>query len=389
MAETYLITFKPVGRFYFGTSQSFSEGFFARSSHFPPQTTLLGALRFSLLKQNNLLDGGNRYPKKNGAGVVDDVKKLTGEASMQSINEEVGSGNYFGTIKKISPVFICQQKTGDPFPKDFFFPVPFDVIYKRYENERDENGEKKIIGLERIFVNEYSDKSGIYSAKRTKEFSADSLGNNLFWETYFNNNNLELSHTIRYKEVFVDDSQPGISRERENIATKRTAIEGKFYIKKDYRLHKDFSFGIVVHFTQEFNLKNDDVFLGGERSLFKMTFIKINEQNIGVLQNHSIMKRFLGEKDFGDFDGSKKINLEKESKLVFISPFFGAGKIDGVAHSVINEIYSPRMIGADSRKTDTYNVIPSRSIIYTNGVLKIENTFPMPKLMGYNFAIKF
>lgn len=384
MAEKFLITFKPIGRFYFGTSRSFAEGFFTRSSHFPPQTSLLGALRYTLLKQNNLLDDKNRYPKKNGSKVLDEVKELTGEAAMKSIDEKVKNKNYFGILKKISPVFICQQISSDPFPKNFFFPVPFDVIYKRDENNRDESGEKKIIGLERIVFNPLSGNIETYTTKRTKEFSAESLGNNLFWDAYFNNKNLDLKYSLRHKDVFVDDSQPGIERDNN-----RTTVKERYYIKKDFRMHNDFSFGIIVHFSETPKLTNDDVFLGGERSLFRMTLTKIDQHNTGVLENHPVIKRFLDENKFGDFDGDKNVSFENGSALVYLSPFFGEGKIEGADHSIVNEIFSPRMIGDDARKTNTFNVIPSRSIIYTKGMLKIGKTFSMPKLIGYNFAIKF
>jgi CRISPR/Cas system CMR-associated protein Cmr3 (group 5 of RAMP superfamily) len=56
MSVPYLITFKPYGRFYFGTSQSFGEGFYAMSSMFPTQTTILGAIRATILSQHDLLD---------------------------------------------------------------------------------------------------------------------------------------------------------------------------------------------------------------------------------------------------------------------------------------------------------------------------------------------
>lgn len=377
MSEKYLIIFNPVGRFYFGTSQSFTDSFFARSSKLPTQTMLLGCLRHTLLKQNRLLDAELRYPRS----VDDSVKNLTGEAAMKSIMETVNDGNYFGIIKKISPVFICHLPSGHLFPRNFYFPVPYDVVFKRHDVLLDASGKKKIAGIEKI---QFEKVSEYYSVKnRTKESTANLFGGDLFWNHYFSAKELSILNTFKEDEIFIEDSQPGIGRKD------RQTVKEKYYIKKDYRMHKEFSFGIIAHFSKTPPLENDDVCLGGERSLFRMTLTKIDEKHISVLNSHVIMKRLLSLNDYGDFDGSSKVNMANTSALVFISAFFGIGTIDGTIQCVLNNIYSPRMLQYKGKKTNTFNVIPSRTVIYSSGSLSVNKIFPISKLIGYNFVLKF
>ncbi len=379
MNHVYLITFEPAGRYYFGTSQSFADSFYARSSLLPTQTMLLGCLRYTILKQKNLLDKEMRYPKS-----IDEVQTLTGEAKMTSISDTVESGNYFGIIKKISPVFVCRQPKGQLFPQNFYFPVPFDVIYIRDNNRRDETGNKEIIGVERILFEKVTNYFSV--RKRTKEYTADLYGGNLFWKNYIDGINLNLTDTFKKEKIFTEDSHPGIRR-----YDGRKTEESAYYIKKDFRLKKEFSLGIIVHCSQEFplNESEEDVYLGGERSLFRMKLTKIDDKNIGVLNAHIIIKGFLDENYYGDYDGSKQFNDAGSKGIVFLSPFFGKGKIRTFEHSVINHIYSPRILQFRGGKTNTFNVIPDGSVLYLNNKLPATDIFNIPKLIGYNYAIKF
>ncbi|MHB8581516.1 MAG: type III-B CRISPR module-associated Cmr3 family protein [Ignavibacteriaceae bacterium] len=381
MTETYLITFKPVGRFYFGTSRSFADDFFARSSRFPTQTTILGTLRYNLLKARNLLDNLLRYPRE----INDEVKNLTGESEMKNISDEINSKNYFGIIKKISPVFICHQPNDLLFPHNFYFPVPYDVIYVR-----DKDGSKTIIGIEQIRFSRNMDNNNLITSVviKTKEQPAELLGGNIFWDSYLNKKHLSLVNTLKYNDVFIEDSQPGIERGI-GLESNRKTLNEKYYIKKDFRMQKDFSFGVIVHFKEAPPIESEDVFLGGERSLFRMMLTKIDNNNIGIPNDHMIMRKIIDENNFGDFDGSVKTSFSNDEAIIFLSPFFGEGYLKGVEHSVIEEMYSPRMLSRYNIKTNTFNVIPSRSVIYPSNELLINKVFAIPKIIGYNFALKF
>jgi hypothetical protein len=122
MSIPHLITFKPAGKFYFGTSQSFGESFFATSLMFPPQTTILGTLRASILEKKDKLNLETRLPSDLNDG---ELKELTGTSPMKGIDD---LDDNFGKILKISPVFIVRQKRESECPEDFLLPVPADVF---------------------------------------------------------------------------------------------------------------------------------------------------------------------------------------------------------------------------------------------------------------------
>jgi CRISPR type III-B/RAMP module-associated protein Cmr3 len=141
MSIPYLIKFKPYGRFYFGTPQSFGESFYAISSMFPTQTTILGTLRAAILQQNDLLDLEKRKPKLNDSkDIPDEVKQLTGTSKIVDLFDE---DDNLGKILKISPVFIVRQGKGSECVEDFLLPVPSDVIFDYDEVEKEKDGTPK------------------------------------------------------------------------------------------------------------------------------------------------------------------------------------------------------------------------------------------------------
>jgi CRISPR-associated protein Cmr3 len=97
---TYLIKLYPIDRFFFGSDVTFGEdnenkNYFVRSVYFPQQTTLLGMLRYYLLKQNDLLSDSGRVINQHSAD------QLIGAEGFNAKNP--GS---FGIIKSLSPAFI-------------------------------------------------------------------------------------------------------------------------------------------------------------------------------------------------------------------------------------------------------------------------------------------
>ncbi len=64
----YLIKLTPVDQFFFGGNITFGENkatqnYLVRSEKYPQQTTLLGMLRYQLLKTNSLLKIDRNYTK--------------------------------------------------------------------------------------------------------------------------------------------------------------------------------------------------------------------------------------------------------------------------------------------------------------------------------------
>lgn len=373
MTKPYIITFKPVGRFFFGTSDSFGEGSHANSSFMPTQTTILGALRHSMLKNKNLLDDKLKYPN---AKKRSEVESLTGKSSFIGLNEEETD---LGKIKSISPVFIVNQPIGHTCPEDFLFNVPNDIFYNyEYENrKRIINGMKKI-NFKKLELKEGDKQVLTYNLdNKIKESHSDYFGGALFWEEYFNNMPLTYLPGYTGDKIFIKDSKPGIARKE------RIGIDTRYYIKNDFRLYNNFSFGVIVFLDDDNGLQKMEVFLGGERSLFFLDIKSIDEIGRSVFENHPIVKHFISGKNEL---ACNEIDIT-ENKLLFISPFITNDSLEQVSFAFIDSLYSPRSLG-DS-KMNSFNMIPAGSIIYSPSKIKNDNKYPIVTKIGYNWAIKY
>ncbi len=373
MSIPYLITFTPAGRFYFGTSQSLGDGFYAASSMFPSQTTILGTIRATILEQKNLLDLNKRIPL---VGKEREVNALTGTSKMIGIDD---TDDNLGTILKLSPVFIVKQKESSDCPDDFLFPVPADVFRIEGLKVIEFPPEKNT----KIFSRGTEHDLSFHFDRRIKDPQADYLGGIQFWQDYRDKTELTFYKHYLNENIFIPVSQPGIAR------AERQTREEYYYSKKDFRLAKEYSFGVIAHFSEENVLEDGEVFMGGERSLFKMRLIKLPLSPSYVYSEHPVIKRFLNEKDYyGDFDGSKKVSFNKE-KLVLFSPFVGDGLLEDLEFALINELYAPRSLNSRKSKSDSFRTIPAGSILFPDKELKKITCFPVSSKIGYNFAIKF
>lgn len=126
----YLITLTPTGKFFFGGDMTFMIGdndkeeyneryssYFIKSNHFPQQTSLLGMLRFLILK--NDADAFDVSRNK-----INNVKKAEDLIGKEGFRDEGNVRNY-GKIKTIGPCFIMD---GDA-------PVVLDCLGHKYDFE--------------------------------------------------------------------------------------------------------------------------------------------------------------------------------------------------------------------------------------------------------------
>lgn len=119
----YLVTLKPVDKFFFGGDMTFEvagkdghnkkfKSYIIESAKFPQQTSLLGMLRFLLLRKSPYFENGKITDKDGAAGLI-------GEHSF-----EVNNTDDFGKIKSLSGCFIrdrlnCLDYAFAPFTQDF------------------------------------------------------------------------------------------------------------------------------------------------------------------------------------------------------------------------------------------------------------------------------
>lgn len=126
----YIITLKPVDKFFFGGDMTFSVGnsprdkynreyssYIIESAYFPQQTSLLGMMRFLLLR--------NDADCFDGVRITDTAKatELIGEGGF-------GQGRRYGRIKSLGHCFIRDSKEN----KDYHF-APYDSDYAVHATE--------------------------------------------------------------------------------------------------------------------------------------------------------------------------------------------------------------------------------------------------------------
>lgn len=106
MSNRYLISLKPVGKFFFGGDMSFTvngekseySSYIIKSNKFPQQTSLLGMLRFLILRNDSSVFDTSTQ------SITDRVaaEKLIGKSSF----DPSGSGSSYGVINGISECFL-------------------------------------------------------------------------------------------------------------------------------------------------------------------------------------------------------------------------------------------------------------------------------------------
>ena len=120
----YLVTFKPLGDYSFGSDRRFSfvgknnysedeyAPYFIRTNRVPEQSTVFGMIRYLILVSNGIqLNQDFQYDEN----TRDKIKALIGEKSF-SLNGGVQS---FGKLEKISPIFLRKNS------KEVVIPNPF------------------------------------------------------------------------------------------------------------------------------------------------------------------------------------------------------------------------------------------------------------------------
>lgn len=120
----YLVTFKPLGDYSFGSDRRFSfvgknnyskdeyAPYFIRTNSVPEQSTVFGMIRYLILVSNGIqLKQDFQYDDD----TRDKMKDLIGEKSF-SLN---GSVQHFGKLEKISPIFLLKNSEEIVIPNPF------------------------------------------------------------------------------------------------------------------------------------------------------------------------------------------------------------------------------------------------------------------------------
>lgn len=272
----YQITLTPVDKFFFGGDMTFKvntnsefdnerySSYIIKSSLFPQQTSLLGMLRFLIL----------RHDKKafNGANIIDqaEAEKLIGPKSF-SVNTDGHQKNNFGKISSIHHVRIRRITKGKKkYDKEsiatidmsidlefapFFGEISFDQATTGKYNF-DNNNVLHNISIPDIKKEEYSAKNGldVFLTDGLKKYTLD--------------------------EIFVEDHRIGVDRD---IYTGKTA-DGALFKQISYRFNNEktyycFVFDADLEIEDMEKYSGELVTVGGDNSQFVINISKKIEEN--------------------------------------------------------------------------------------------------------------
>lgn len=233
----YRITLTPVDKFFFGGDMTFQVGsnendqfntqyssYIIQSRYFPQQTSLLGMLRFLILRNNENVFNGNKIIKDKKA----DAEKLIGSKSftVNDSNEE----NCFGIIKGISHVRICRDNTELEFAPLYGHIGFFDSSEGSYNFGT--------VSVPNLSNQQYNAKDGLETLLMPlsdfKDYFKDfqTIMTERKKEKKKDNPNLQ-TPPYQLDDIFVEDRRIGIAR---NIVTGRTD-DGALFKQISYRFN--------------------------------------------------------------------------------------------------------------------------------------------------------
>ena len=267
--KIYLCTLKPISKFFFGGERTFGDeeetktNYLVHSNAFPQQTTILGMLRFELLKQNKptlLLP----ISSANEADVITTIGKESFKIA------EIGQT--FGYIEKISPLFICKRDEILRF-------APRDNV--RYTNKKGE----LVVNEQLEFTNNSTSKAFLFGMDKTLELPViEKFNHKHQYQPHFiatDGNSIPFKYDKETKEgIFISDSQIGIKKGENKKDSKG------FYKQFYYRMNKEFTFGFYLETSQSITEQQSIVFMGADKSAFVLTISDANtatfEDSFGV-----------------------------------------------------------------------------------------------------------
>lgn len=383
MTDKYLVTFKPLGSYFFGDNKSFSEGNYVKSLKMPTSSTILGCLRYNFLKMNLeeafvTNNFGREYPDFDNHGNA--IKNLTGTSKAESLDD---NDDNLGVIKNLSPLFLTEQK--DESYIDAYFNLPADIqVVKNPEDSSEHKFEFIKTAPEdsvKISINGVKKPYAIITKKNLKAVDKEYLTGTNFWEDYFKGNTPEVDGNCLSKNIFIPHLQTGIALE--NGVSK----DGAFYYKTSYKLKKDFSFALIatLDIKPEHKItKRIDVQLGGEKSFFKMQIKKIaDNKSFSNLIGHPVINRLLEPNPAPD---TEKKNT---NKILAISDILTDNPISGITHANVKYCKSIKHL-TKNWKSEAYNLYPAFSVFYPdkNGIYIDTENYRLATKMGFNSIIK-
>ncbi|MFW5803708.1 MAG: type III-B CRISPR module-associated Cmr3 family protein [bacterium] len=250
---TYRVNIIPIGSYYFGGERTFNPAdgsranYFAKGRTIPQQTTILGMLRFALLKK--FITTTTETPLS--------VDELIGSHGFN------GSKTSYGIIQNISPLFLqyknqCLELAGMDWQI-------YDTGFQKFK-------------FEKTPIKSYLDKVNT-KPENIKKFIPQVLNYNhkKFMYNVWRNNNSPEKSLISEDEIFIPDVRPG------NKKSQAGGVSEKAYYKQErFRLKKGYSFAVYLTSSQELIVDNNNshsflIPIGGDNTECRVDISKIEE----------------------------------------------------------------------------------------------------------------
>lgn len=276
MMIEYCVELEPIEDYFFGNERSFGFGrkdkvnynnYFVISENLPTQTTLLGMMRYFILKRNGLL-----YKNFNNKGLdenqIKEQERFIGRRSFTIYSDDSQKVLDYGAIKTISPIFL-KNLNGQ-------------ILVRTPYNGKVVNGALELRGLK-------NHKIQIMDGKTTKEFKLiDKI--NLKKEDEIRNSFvvLDSKEIKKDNDIFKSHVKVGIN----------LSLKDEGFFKKEYKFFKEYKLCFYVGIDEtvfKINEKiTDVVYMGMGKSAFKVSIYpennKIKDQikNTFKMENNNI-----------------------------------------------------------------------------------------------------
>lgn len=325
MSNCYIVRMAPLDSYFLGGETTFGEGsepnYYVVSNKLPQVSTLLGVIRYELLRQRGLLSYSDSQAEM--------VKKVIGD---QGFNLETQSLS-LGIIKKMSPLFL--EKNGT-----FYTPMPLDYGIDAVAKTEDH--------VECSFSSACN-----FNYLSLPKYNCKNYSNYKYWISGDGN------EKVLGNDIFKMKEQIGI------LSQNRDDDKNGFYKMQSIVLAKGYRFAFLLETSEDIEtVENRQVFMGGNRSMFNMSIESI--ENIEELKNMKNIDGFC-QKYFEA--------LHKDGRLLLLGDaYFSDKECDELpffwAMRVINKYLLPRytaqggMSWKRPNKTATYSLLGRGGVIY-------------------------
>lgn len=370
MSKIYKCSFTPTGPYFFGGEKIFdfegSNNYYITSLREPSQSTILGSIRFLVLKK------AGKLSPENGDVSVDLISQQ--EELVGKNGNVVERDCSYGKIKKLSPIFIGDE--GNVYVK-----TPLN--HKTEKQDDDFDDQKKKAEVYQPFKME----EGFVSEKGETILPVDYVAKDYLTDSYLN---LENKTLISSYDLFCGQEQTHIARKRDDKG-KLVMSENAYFKKKYYLLKPGFSFVVYVECEDDILPDKELAFMGQEKSAFyfwkeectEIEFNKIEDKIKGLYSSPEGYHAYYVEsdsyfKDYKEFNRLLSYSINNKRTYRFLTDVRGA------------KSFKERI----EKSKSLYQFIEKGSVLFVKNendsafkeLLKMNESM---KLSGFNFLVEF